>query len=369
MTTPTAASPSALDAEYVLPLRRTAGRSGDTAAVADLARYLQELVRHVDVTVVDSSPPELAARHRLTWPAAVRQLPVEPWPGRNGKVAAVVTGVRAARHEYVVMADDDVRYRPAELAAVVARLEHADLVRPQNVFEPLTWHARWDTARTLLNRALGVDHPGTFALRRSTFLAMGGYPGDVLFENLELSRTVRAAGGTELSAPDVYVPRRPPALRQFLLRRVPQAYDDLGQPVRLLAEAALLPSALHLARDGRAGRLGLACAATAVTAVAELGRRRHGGARVFEPTAALWAPAWLTERSVCVWLALGARALGGLRYSDGRIRTAAHPLRWLRRRQRMIGRLPPIASPSEPRPARVARVLGVSALGDPDQVP
>ena len=36
-----------------------------------------------------------------------------------------------------------------------------DLVRPQNYFEPLPWHARWDTARTLLNRGLGRDYPGT----------------------------------------------------------------------------------------------------------------------------------------------------------------------------------------------------------------
>ena len=90
-----------------------------------------------------------------------------------------------------MIADDDVRYDEAALTAVHRLLGRADLVRPQNYFDPLPWHAWWDTGRTLLNRALGADYPGTLAVRRSTFLAMGGYDPDVLFENLELIRTVR----------------------------------------------------------------------------------------------------------------------------------------------------------------------------------
>src|SRR5205085_6247973 len=130
-------------------------------------------------------------------------------------VAGVHTGVAAARHERVVLADDDVRYGPEQLARVAALLEAHDLVQPQNVFDPLPWHARWDTARTLLNRALGADFPGTLGVRRSRFIAMGGYSGDVIFENLELIRTVEASGGTTLSALDLYVRRLPPTSARF----------------------------------------------------------------------------------------------------------------------------------------------------------
>ena len=35
----------------------------------------------------------------------------------------------------------------------------------------------------------------------------GGYDGDALFENLELVRTVQAAGGRELHATGLYAPR------------------------------------------------------------------------------------------------------------------------------------------------------------------
>jgi hypothetical protein len=329
-----------LTAEYVLPLRHPTLDDGSL----ELARYLRELAQVIDVTVVDSSPAEVRAAHAAIWGGAVRQLGVRPWPGANGKVAAVVTGVRAARHENVVIADDDVRYRTPELTAVVAALSGADLVRPQNVFVDLPWHARWDTARTLLNRALGTDHPGTFGLRRDTFLAMGGYDGDVLFENLELSRTVRATGGVEVRLPGVFVPRRAPTTRHFLGQRVRQAYDDLAQPTRLVAEASLLPMAgWGLARALRSrrgtprsrevlrGGAHLAAGTALAVLVAETGRRRHGGARIFPRTAALWAPLWLAERAACVWLALAARAAGGVRYSDGRLGTAAHSERWLRR--------------------------------------
>jgi hypothetical protein len=71
----------------------------------------------------------------------------------NGKVPNVTTGVRAAVHEAVVIADDDVRHTAVTLRAVLARLRGADLVVPTNVFDPMPWHARWDTARTLVNRS------------------------------------------------------------------------------------------------------------------------------------------------------------------------------------------------------------------------
>jgi hypothetical protein len=65
-----------------------------------------------------------------------------------------------------------------------------------------------------------------------------------------------------------------------------------------------------------------------------VGRRRHGGAEVFEPRAALWAPLWVAERAVCVWLAMAERARGGMPYRGRRLRVAAHSSRHLRRRHR-----------------------------------
>lgn len=310
---------------YILPLRR--GRGGE---LADLPGYLGMVSswEGVAVLVVDGSPPEVFAEHARLLPPGIGHLR----PGYsclNGKVSGVLTGLDVARTELCVIADDDVRYTEDSFTELLRHLRTADLVRPQNYFTQLPWHARWDTARTLLNRALGADYPGTLGVRRSILRASGGYDGDVLFENLELIRTVRAAGGTELRVQDLFVARKPCSARHFWTQRVRQAYDDFAQPVRLATELLLLPvlAAGSLRRRG----FPLAVAGLAV-GLAEIGRRRSRGREVFAPSSALWAPAWVLERSVAVWAALALRFAGGVPYAGRRLRTAAHSERFLRRR-------------------------------------
>ncbi|WP_318241994.1 glycosyltransferase [Arthrobacter gallicola] len=310
---------------YILPLYR-----GQPGELDNLPRYLGEVLDWAAVMVVDGSPPAVFEQHARLWPAGVDHRPPQH-ACLNGKAAGVMTGLAAAHTELLVIADDDVRYTAASFRRMVGLLETADVVRPQNYFTPLPWHARWDTARTLLNRALGAYFPGTLGVRRSTLLAAGGYDGDVLFENLELIRTVRAAGGTEISAPSLFVARLPCSARHFLGQRVRQAYDGFAQPWRLAAELALLPAAVlgwHLRR-----RL-LAAAGLLAIGLAELGRRRSGGRAVFPPSSALWAPVWVLERAVSAWVAAVLRLTGGAPYGGGRLKTAGHSLRALRRRHR-----------------------------------
>jgi hypothetical protein len=76
-------------------------------------------------------------------------------------------------------------------------------------------------------------------------------------------------------------------------------------------------------------------------ALAEVGRRRAGGRTVLPWTAPLWAPPWLAERSVCSWLAVARRLGGGVPYAGGRLRTAAHSTRQLRRTVPGRAPLPP----------------------------
>ncbi|MGW0479860.1 glycosyltransferase [Nonomuraea sp. NPDC003214] len=313
-----------MDLDYVLPLRWE-----DDAGLDELTAYLTGLARHARVIVVDGSPAALFDRHARRWRGLVTHVPPDPALGyANGKVTGVATGVRLARAAHVVIADDDVRYGPAGLARMRELLAGADLVRPQNYFSPLPWHARWDTARSLLNRAFGADYPGTLGVRRDFFLGMGGYDGDVLFENLELIRTVRARGGRVVSAPGLYVRRLPCQARRFWSQRVRQAYDDLAQPWRMAAFLAVAPGvAVALARRRPAA---LAGAAAVTVAVAELGRRRCGGHRVFPATSSLFAPVWVAERGVCSWLALAAALTGGVPYAGRRLRRSASSVRRLR---------------------------------------
>ncbi len=311
---------------YVLPLRRD--RDAD---LTELSAYLRWLSARAEVVVVDGSAPRWFERHRRAWGEVVAHVP----PDRdlrcaNGKVAGVITGLRLVRAEKVVIADDDVRYDGETLAAAAAALDDADLVVPQNYFRPAPWHCRWDTARSLLNRALAHDYPGTLAVRRTAFHRFGCYDGEVLFENLELIRTVRARGGTVRYLRAPLVRRLPPDVRTFLSQRVRQAYDSFAQPWRLAAELTILPAAVAAARRG--GRV-LAGGVVAAVLLAEAGRRRAGAAAVYPADSALWVPLWLAERGVCSWLAVGTRMVhGGVSYRDGRLRVAAHSTARLRDR-------------------------------------
>ena len=304
------------DATYVLPLRSTA------PPTSELTEYLRSLARSVEVVVVDGSPPSVFEDAHRQWTSfAVHVPPDADIRYRNGKVNGVLTGLRHATHEKVVVADDDVRYDDAALARVLHLLDRADLVGPQNYFDPRPWHATWDTSRSLVNRALGADFPGTFGLRRSA-LGPAGYDGDVLFENLEMVRTVRARGGRVLMPLDLYVRRLPPTTAHFVGQRVRQAYDELARPHRLALALTFGPS-LVVATWLRRWSF-VAAGLTLVSVVAECGRRRAGGRRYFPASASLLAPGWAIERSVSSWLACGARLRGGVRYAGTRLTVAAH---------------------------------------------
>ncbi len=331
--------PGRLEAEVVIPLRW--GDDGDDYRVERMGRYLAGLRQAVvAITVVDGSAPERRRVHEAAWGSYARIIEpdeatvvMEPGGPRarprtlNGKVVGAMTGIRRARYDAVVLADDDVRHTPDTLGRLVEALARADLVRPVNVYDSWPWQARWDGARTLVNVAFGADWPGTFALRRSTVTRVGGWSPHVLFENLELWRTIEGAGHVVLSLPEVRVPREPPSVQQFWSQRLRQAYDDLAQPGRLVAELSILPLAALAARRGPGPLVGLAALGVLLGA---RGRRRLGAGWV-PPAVPLWAPVWLLERGVCAWAALGSRLRGGVSYHGTRVRVAAHSSAQLRR--------------------------------------
>lgn len=323
-----------LDATYILPVRVDGGASADW--LDGLSGYLTWLTARLEVIVVDGSPGATFAAHHERWAGHVQHVPPDAGQlTRNGKVGGVLTGVRLAQHERLVIADDDVRYDDRALRQLVTLLDEAEVVRPQNHFVPLPWHARWDTARILINRVTGGDWPGTLGVRRTALMATGGYDGAVLFENLELVRTIKAVGGRELLAQDLYVSRRPPDARHFWSQRVRQAYDELARPMRLAVWLALLPAVLFMA--ARRYWWALMIAMFAASALAEMGRRRDGGRVVFPVSASLMAPLWLVERGIAAWLAVGVRLiLGGMPYRGGILSRAATPSRELVRRHAAV---------------------------------
>ena len=82
----------------------------------ELTTYLRWLATLCEVIVVDGSSPELFARHAATWGAMTHHAPPDAdLATPMGKVGGVLTGVRLATHERLIIADDDVRYGDPEL--------------------------------------------------------------------------------------------------------------------------------------------------------------------------------------------------------------------------------------------------------------
>jgi hypothetical protein len=149
-----------LPCTYVLPIRL------DHTPPRELTEYLRGVASVCDVVIADGSPDEVFASAHREWARfATHVRPREDLDCLNAKVRGVLTALAHVRTPLVVIADDDVRYTEQNMHDVVTALAEADLVVPQNYFDPLPWHARWDTARTLINRATGGDFPGTLALR------------------------------------------------------------------------------------------------------------------------------------------------------------------------------------------------------------
>ncbi len=318
------ASPgSMIPATYLLPIK---SRTCD--GLDELTNYLAGLPV-AELLIVDGSPEDVFREHSRRWaPFAHHVRPDNRIAGLNGKVRGVLTGFGLAAFDKVIIADDDVRHSAASVSRVVALLDQAEIVLPQNFFEPHEWHTVLDSARILINRAIGFDWPGTLGVRRSA--VPGGYSPDVLFENLELVRTVVARGGRKLAAPDLFVARRPPAAAHFFSQRVRQAYDEFARPLRMGVSLAALPIVCALIASRRAPLLGVG--AIALMGLAEFGRRKDQGSSHFPIIASVAAPLWALERSVCAWLALGSLAKnGGVRYGNEIIRSAATPERLLAR--------------------------------------
>jgi hypothetical protein len=315
---------------YVLPIRRVAIVADD-----DLIHALAALVRLAPVIVADGSLPHVFAHHAVVWPSGIVHLAIDAdrHADLNGKVAGVVTALRRVRTAKAVIADDDVRCDGFSLRRLSALLDRADVVLPQNIFRPTPWHAVLDGGRTLIARATGGDWPGTIGVRMDAYRRAGGYDGGVLFENLELVRTLRASGAHVMRADDLFIVRRPATVRRYLEQRVRQAYDELARPARMAAQLAIAPALA--AASTRYGARAWAAFAVASIAVAEAGRRRAGGVRAFSPWVSAFAPVWVIERAFTSWVALAMRAgRGGVRYSNGTLRVAANSERTLRDRYR-----------------------------------
>ena len=305
---------------YLLPIRRVRANREE---MADFARYFQMLARaNCEVLVVDGSPPEVFAEHKEAWGDLCRHVPVDPqYTYLNGKVNGVHTGVNLAICERIVLADDDIRYTPDDIKRACALLDHHEMVRPQNYLCPLPWWARMESARMLINRgALRTgDYPGTCAFRRSTFLRVGHYDGDVLFDNEEIVRHFVLQGAQVCFARDFFILKRPPTLHKWMEQRPRQAYEDFVMRLKTVLFMSLLPLilALSLFANWRAAVCFVLVVSLCAVLVAARGLWRDRAYKFFPAYSIFYAPLWMLERSLSVYWAIYWRmAHGGYPFGD-----------------------------------------------------
>ncbi len=130
--------------------------------------------------------------------------------GLNGKINNMLGGIKAARHELLVISDSDVKLGPDYLRAIVSPLSDAEVGAACTLFRATradTWYEKLE----LLNinadfmpsvvfahytGASGFCLGPSIALRRSTLEAMGGFESlaDYLVEDFEIGRRVWASG-------------------------------------------------------------------------------------------------------------------------------------------------------------------------------
>ena len=290
-----------LDCAYLLPLRRKTFCPGETV---EWRHYLEQLARtDCEIVVIDGSPPEVFAEHHTLLHAVCRHITVDRSYGYlNDKVNGVHTGIAAVTQEKIILADDDIRYRPDEINEVVRLLDRFEVVRPQNFLCPLPWWAKMESARMLINRATlrTGDYPGTCAFRRSTFLRAGHYDGDVLFDNEEIIRHFAQQGASIAYAIDLFIRKRPPHFRKWIEQRPRQAYEDFGLRTKTALFLSLLPLGVLIGLwSGVFSAIAYFVSIALVAHGIAVRGWTRGRAREFVPLSCVfYAPLWVGERTL-----------------------------------------------------------------------
>ena len=191
-----------------------------------------------------------------------------------------LAGFRAASHDAIVIADDDIRCQrrpcwrwpvrsPAPMSSDRRTTSCRSLARPAG--------RGADARRSNSTEAIGQ---GTLGVRRSAIGPTANYDGNVLFENLELVRTIRAAGEWKRAGRSVRARRRRPRATSGVSASG-RPTTRFARPPRLAAALVVRVRLLGVLLLTRRWRMSGAFFAVVPMLAAEMGRRRAGGRAVF----------------------------------------------------------------------------------------
>jgi glycosyltransferase involved in cell wall biosynthesis len=333
-----------LSCTVIVPIRRVRFSSVEARKFGNYFKSL--LMAGCEVLVVDGSPQEVFDEHDKQWGSSTRHLkPHSKFKYLNGKVNGIHTGVELANSEYIIVADDDIRYTGRNIQRMCELLSEYEVVRPQNFISPAPLWARLENARILINRGVlrAGDYPGTCGFRRSTMLRVGPYDGDVLFDNEEMIRHFAVQGASIKYAVDFFILKRPPTFKKWLEQRPRQAYEDFGMWTKTLAFILVLPVLLTLLslRELRTATIFAGLVSLLAMALCTKGLLRTGAFRVFDNRTPFYAPFWILERSISVYAALYWRIrYRGYPFGD-KLLTKGTGVAWVEGAKLQVGKIGP----------------------------
>ncbi len=278
---------------YLVVLERENGSVDD---LRELAAYLSHLaVSDIEVLIVDACSSSALDCHRRVLRWVGRYVIARPRHLTARSIDPIRVASDLASSDKVIFAYAHIRYTDEAITALCHLLESHEVVEPQDYFDPLPWWSGIDAGRLLIHRGIGPLRrtPSTFGFQKKAV------------------RGLRSIDTEVFAADQIFVRRVPPSLAEWVRDRGSR-YADIDAPPNAAFFFVLLPIALALAFIGGASFAGGYAGAIAFAAVALAVRGRVGAAAFFPWRACLYAPLWILERSVSVYMAL-FRTLGQVR--------------------------------------------------------
>ncbi|HEY6844332.1 MAG TPA: hypothetical protein VI391_09200 [Thermoanaerobaculia bacterium] len=287
------------------------GPSRTPDELRDLAAYLSEIaLSDFEVVVVDASQQPDLDRNRQVLRWVSRHLAARPQHFTAfGIVDPVRTALDVASCERIVVADANVRYDLDALDQLALLLELHEVVEPQDYFDPMPWWGGIEAGRILVYRSVASapDHGVTFGFQKRAIRGLRSLD----HANDDCVRRLASQGAEVFSAVKVFVRRLPPALSHWLRNLPRQAEQEFAIPAKAALFFMLLPIAIALVLIAGTSIAGSFLGTIAFVSIALAVRGRIGASRFFPLRACFFAPLWILQRSLSVYLALVWRFRGG----------------------------------------------------------
>jgi hypothetical protein len=275
------------------------------AELTTLAHYFSELgVAGCDVLVLDTTAEPSFDRHSriLRWVARHESVRAQH-RSAFGHVDFVRAAADRALAEKVIVTDTDVRFSTEALDATLELLDAHEAVEVQEYLDPLPWWGAIDAARMLLRRGIDPEpsDSATYAFQRGVARSLRSLP--PAGESDDVRRLV-FSGVEVLAALDVFVKREPAELREWFESRPDRASAAFTNGSKAAFFFSLVPMLVFIALAAGIKLAAAVAALLSCSAIAIALRGRYGATQVFPLRAVFFAPLWILERSLSVYVAL-----------------------------------------------------------------